>query len=106
MGRDDNKPIGLTGSTGALPIWSELMKQISTQPVNLTPPDNITFARVDPNRGLLINPDCGSGRQYPYIAGSEPITYSECRLGYFNPDNNTPTDVFEPDPNINNPEKQ
>ena len=106
MGRDDNKPIGLTGSTGALPIWSELMKQISTQPVNLTPPDNITFARVDPNNGLLIDPDCGTGRQYPYIAGSEPVTYSECGLGFFNSDNNTPSDVFEPEPTTNNPEIQ
>ena len=106
MGRDDNKPIGLTGSTGALPIWSELMKQISTQPVNLTPPDNITFARVDPNNGLLIDPDCGTGRQYPYIAGSEPVTYSECGLGFFNSDNNIPSDVFEPEPTTNNPEIQ
>ena len=106
MGRDDNKPIGLTGSTGALPIWSELMKQISTQPVNLTAPDNITFARVNPNNGLLIDPDCGTGKQYPYIAGSEPVTYSECGLGFFNSDNNIPSDVFEPEPTINNPENQ
>ncbi len=104
MGRDDNKPIGLTGSTGALPIWSLLMKQISTQPVNLTPPDNINFAWVDPNNGLLINPDCGTGKQYPYIAGSEPITFSECGLGFFNPDSGSPTDVFEPEPSENKPQ--
>jgi len=105
LGRDDNKPIGLTGSTGALPIWSVLMKQISTKPVNLTPPDNITFAWVDPNNGLLINPDCGTGKQYPYISGSEPITFSECGLGFFNPDNAAPTDVFEPDNSDNKSEQ-
>ncbi len=105
LGRDDNKPIGLTGSTGALPIWSVLMKQISTQPVKLTPPDNITFAWVDPNNGLLINPDCGTGKQYPYISGSEPITFSECGLGFFNPDNGVSTDVFEPETNDNKPEQ-
>ena len=105
LGRDDNKPLGLTGSTGALPIWSVLMKQISTQPVKLTPPDNITFAWVDPNNGLLINPDCGTGKQYPYISGSEPITFSECGLGFFNPDNGVSTDVFEPETNDNKPEQ-
>ena len=104
LGRDDNKPIGLTGSTGALPIWSQLMKQISTQAVNLTPPDNITFVRVDTNNGLLIDPDCGTGKQYPYISGSEPITFSECGLGFFNPDADSPTDIFEPDPSDNKPQ--
>lgn len=108
LGRDDNKPIGLTGSTGALPIWSLLMKQISTQAVNLTRPDNITMAWIDPNNGLLINPDCGSGKQFPYITGSEPVTFSECGLGFFNPDNepSDASDIFEPDPSDNKPAQQ
>jgi len=78
VGRDDNKPIGLTGATGALPIWVSLMQQISTQPVNLTPPDNIKMVRVDPNNGLLATKACGSAKQYPYIAGSVPTGYSSC----------------------------
>ncbi|WP_083930446.1 penicillin-binding protein 1B [Methylovulum miyakonense] len=63
VGRDDNKPIGLTGATGALPIWTALMRQISTQPVTLDQPENIRMLAVDA---------CGHGREYPYIAGSEP----------------------------------
>jgi len=78
VGRDDNKPIGLTGATGALPVWVSLMQQISTQPVNLNPPDNIKMVWVDPSNGLLSRKGCGSGRQYPYIAGSEPTAYSSC----------------------------
>ncbi|MGZ8137072.1 MAG: penicillin-binding protein 1B [Methylococcaceae bacterium] len=78
IGRDDNKPIGLTGATGALPVWTALMRQISTQPVKLDPPDNIELAWVDPSNGLLTRKGCGSGRQYPYIAGSEPTAYSSC----------------------------
>lgn len=78
VGRDDNKPIGLTGATGALPVWVSLMQKISTQPVNLTPPDNIKMAWVDRNTGLLAKHNCGNAREYPYIAGSEPTTYSSC----------------------------
>ena len=105
LGRDDNKSIGLTGSTGALPIWSTLMKQISTQPVNLIPPDNITLTWIDPYSGLLTNKDCGGSKQYPYISGSEPTMHSSCGEGFFNPDdsvppdNAIPTDVFETDLN-------
>jgi penicillin-binding protein 1B len=78
VGRDDNKPIGLTGSTGALQVWISLMRQISTQPVNLVPPDNIKMAWVDPYSGLLANETCEGAREYPYIAGSAPVEYAAC----------------------------
>ncbi|MGR8940888.1 MAG: penicillin-binding protein 1B [Gammaproteobacteria bacterium] len=78
VGRDDNKPAGLTGATGALQVWTGLMRQISRQPVNLTPPDNIRMVRIDPYSGLLAAPDCPHGKGYPYIAGSEPTAYSPC----------------------------
>lgn len=78
VGRDDNKPAGLTGATGALQVWIPLMRQISTQPVTLTPPDNIKTVWVDPANGLLANGECAGAKQYPYIAGSEPSEYSPC----------------------------
>jgi penicillin-binding protein 1B len=78
IGRDDNKPIGLTGSTGALPVWVSLMKKISTQPVNLLPPDNIKMVEVDKESGLLLRKNCGNAVIYPFIADSEPTTFSNC----------------------------
>ncbi len=79
LGRDDNKPIGLTGGKGALQVWIPLMKQISAQPVTLIPPDNIKMVRVDPYSGLLANKACGAGKEYPYIEGSEPTAYASCQ---------------------------
>ncbi|MDP2903058.1 MAG: penicillin-binding protein 1B [Methylovulum sp.] len=86
VGRDDNKPIGLTGATGALPVWTSLMRQISTQPVTLLPPDNIKIVDVDRYSGLLANKSCNTARAYPYIAGSEPRTYSSCGNEAVEPD--------------------
>ncbi|MEC4749188.1 penicillin-binding protein 1B [Methylomicrobium sp. Wu6] len=86
VGRDDNKPAGLTGATGALPVWTAFMRQISKQPVNLTPPDNIKIVRIDPYSGLLAPPDCPYGKTYPYIAGSEPTAYSACGNPVFEQD--------------------
>ena len=95
VGRDDNKPMGLTGATGALPVWLAVMKQISIQPVNLIAPDNIKMAS-----------SCGDSHSYPYIAGSEP-RLSNCvqeddTPGYFVPDlgnvtDDTNSDDFTPD---------
>ncbi|MDI1294071.1 MAG: penicillin-binding protein 1B [Methylobacter sp.] len=78
IGRDDNKPAGLTGATGALQVWTSLMKQISNQPVSLIPPDNIKTAWVDPANGLLANQNCPGAKVYPFIAGSTPEEYSSC----------------------------
>ena len=78
IGRDDNKPAGLTGATGALQVWTSLMKQISTQPVTLIPPDNIKMAWVDPANGLLANENCEGAKAYPFIAGSAPEESSPC----------------------------
>lgn len=78
VGRDDNKPSGLTGATGALKIWSDLMQQISTVPVVLTPPDNVDTVWIDPYTGLLANQDCEDVRQFSYIRGSAPKSASPC----------------------------
>ncbi|MDD1624596.1 MAG: penicillin-binding protein 1B [Methylococcaceae bacterium] len=104
VGRDDNKPIGLTGSTGALPIWTALMQQISTQPVNLIPPDNVKLVWVEPGSGLLASKGCGNGKQYPYISGSEPTAYSSCGQAVFEQDKSWFNDFFESDPNQSEPE--
>ena len=78
VGRDDNKPSGLTGASGALQIWAALMGQISTQPVSLIPPDNIEIKWIDPENGLLANEECEFAIQYPYISGSGPVEESPC----------------------------
>ena len=78
LGRDDNKPTGLTGSSGALPIWSTLMKQITTQPVDLSRPDNIEMVWIDPETGFRANEFCKNARQFPYIVGSAPERASPC----------------------------
>lgn len=78
LGRDDNRPVGLTGATGALQVWTALMRQISTQPVKLVSPDNIQMVSVDPATDQLAGPGCGWAKTYPYIAGSAPAVYSDC----------------------------
>jgi len=94
IGRDDNKPIGLTGATGALQVWTSLMKQISTQPVNLIVPDNIKMARVDPANGLLAAEGCGWAKNYPYISGSTPVAYSDCGDSVIEQDKSWFEDLF------------
>ena len=77
-GRDDNKPAGLTGSSGALQVWTSLMRKVSNQPVSLIPPDNIEMNWIDPVNGLRANEACEGAIHYPYIKGSAPTQDSPC----------------------------
>ena len=94
LGRDDNKPIGLTGSTGALQLWTALMQQISRQPVTLIPPENITMAWIDPANGLLANKACRRAKEFPYLTGSVPATYSSCGQEVIEQDKNWFEELF------------
>jgi penicillin-binding protein 1B len=85
VGRDDNKSSGLTGASGALQIWIALMRKISTQPVNLIPPDNVHKYWIDSDNGLLANEQCVNAVLYPYIDGSAPADDSPCMYSPINP---------------------
>lgn len=78
IGRDDNKPTGLTGASGALQLWTSLIRKISTIPVNLIPPDNIETHLIDSENGLLANKECENVIAYPYVKGSAPVQESPC----------------------------
>ncbi|MGR9073926.1 MAG: penicillin-binding protein 1B [Gammaproteobacteria bacterium] len=80
VGRDDNRSTGLTGSSGALRIWTSLMGRIANQPVSLIPPDNIEFAWIDPANGLRANENCPGAAQFPFVTGSAPERQSVCTI--------------------------
>jgi penicillin-binding protein 1B len=78
VGRDDNQPSKLSGARGALPIWANVFKRISREPLDLLPPDGVELVWIDPSNGLRASEACPGARQYPYLAGSAPDTWSAC----------------------------
>lgn len=82
VGRDDNRTIRrLTGSAGALPIWTAALQNLHLEDVVLTKPNDIVERKVDLSTGLLPpSPPCPNTvvRELPFIKGYEPIYHSEC----------------------------
>ncbi len=78
VGRDDNKPSGFTGASGALRVWSDFVRSIDTKPFKPKKPKTIKFMTVEKSTGLLFNPECGDKSIVPFIVGSEPNEISEC----------------------------
>lgn len=81
VGNDDNKKTGLSGSSGALPVWMDIMKDLPQKPLEVNIPEGIIEKTVDTATGLLFNSECEGIRQaktLPFIVGSEPVYYSDC----------------------------
>ncbi len=78
VGRDDNKPSGLTGASGAMTIWGEMMKNLPTEPVQPAMPDDVEMVNVDPASGLRYDESCKSGMMLPFIKGSAPAEIAPC----------------------------
>jgi penicillin-binding protein 1B len=77
VGRDDNAPIGLTGSQGALPVWADLMAGMDNQSLKLATPPGVEYHWVD-RYGRLAAEHCDGAVAFPFIAGSQPAQRSDC----------------------------
>ncbi len=60
LGVDENKPTGLTGASGALKIWIDIMKNIPTQPIVFNSSDNVEYIAIDPNSNKRIDASCSN----------------------------------------------
>ncbi|HUX30229.1 MAG TPA: penicillin-binding transpeptidase domain-containing protein, partial [Thiobacillus sp.] len=78
VGRDDNQSTGLTGSSGAMTVWGELMKNIQPEPLQPAMPDDVEMVNVGPVSGLRYDTGCKSGMLLPFIKGSAPTAISPC----------------------------
>jgi penicillin-binding protein 1B len=74
VGFDDGTPAGLSGSEGALPIWSEFMRQaLDIYPGGAFPePAGITHAKVDVTTGRRATAFCPLVTTEVFVAGTEP----------------------------------
>ncbi len=83
VGRDDNKPVGLSGSNGALPIWIDYMKRLELTPVALTQPEDVEWVWLENNDGRLSQEECLEGRYLPILSEHLPREASECSVNLY-----------------------
>ena len=86
VGRDDNKPIGLSGGTGALPVWVDYMKRLKLTPVALLEPEGIEWLWLENNSGKLSNERCANARYLPVMSAHLPEEASSCALNLYQQD--------------------
>ncbi len=93
VGRDDNKSTRLSGSTGALKLWIEAMKQLPQEPLQPSMPPEVRMVSVDMATGLLSDGCSTQTMSLPFIQGSEPVLMSDCdSTPFFENQNDVPVD--------------
>ena len=78
IGRDDNGVMPITGSSGALKLWSHIMADIKVSSFAFTRPENVVYRWVDPLTGLQTGEQCEGSRYLPFIKGSAPTSSTAC----------------------------
>ena len=77
LGRDDSKATGLTGGTGALLIWGDIMKSLPSIPLSFNR-KAFDWLTVDTQSGQRYNARCGRGVHLPFIKGTSPRKQHYC----------------------------
>ena len=78
VGRDDDQSTGLSGASGALAVWGDMMATLDPEPLILAVPANIKQAWIDPASGLLSDSNCPGAVELPFINGSAPTEFGAC----------------------------
>ncbi len=81
LGNDDNKPIKLSGSAGALRVWAAVMKAIDVQSLDASRvPKSVVWVETDLSNGQLAVAGCSvETAQRPFISGYEPRSNTDCQ---------------------------
>ena len=105
VGQDDNHPTGLTGATGALPIWIDVMSRLKLTPVAFAQPDNVVWQWLDSNSGQVSAEGCPGATYVPMLQNTLPSQASACgqqRIDQMQGEQYTSADPNSPDITPNN----
>lgn len=80
LGNDDNLKLPLTGGTGALPIWADILLFNRSSATQRSTPANIHRVWIDQGTGLMSQERCQDAVLLPFIKGSEPKQFAPCTM--------------------------
>jgi penicillin-binding protein 1B len=81
VGNDDNRPTGLFGATGALPVWVETMRRLHPVPLVQAQPENVQWQWADRETGLRSAEGCPDAVFVPFRSDTVPQDAVACGEG-------------------------
>lgn len=78
LGADDNSETTVSGASGPLPVWTDLMAELSRRPLLLAPPSGVAMTWIDADGRRLSGKGCKGAREYPIRDAYRPRERSSC----------------------------
>ena len=78
LGDDQNNSIKLSGSTGALRLWADIIQQFDDRSLKLAADPELVWHYVDRQQGGISGKNCANSVLLPFPVGSEPQFNSDC----------------------------
>lgn len=78
VGKDDNSETPLTGASGALPVWGDVFRRFSTQPLLIASPKQVEWHWIDKNTGKKTSSHCEESYELPFYPGKQPTEITPC----------------------------
>ncbi|MFT5220483.1 MAG: penicillin-binding protein 1B [Planctomycetota bacterium] len=78
LGRDDNGPIGLTGSSGALRVWADIMDKHGFNSFKLNRNADLHWYPTNPILGGITGKNCINSVLLPFLKSQIPDYQSPC----------------------------
>ena len=60
VGYDDNRATGLTGATGAMPVWADTLSRLKSAPFQPVPPESVEDRWIGFGDGMETTPECST----------------------------------------------
>jgi len=79
LGRDDNAPIHLTGSSGALRVWADIMELQGFEAFKLNSDDSLAWHYIDALDGGISQQGCANSVLLPLPKDRIPLRRSPCK---------------------------
>ena len=77
LGRDDNQSSRLTGSSGALQVWIDIMQGLKPRPLSLIKPEGVEWAKILHDQ--RVPDDCLGAVAYPFVQANLPEMSGTCQ---------------------------
>ncbi len=82
LGDDENQSINLTGSSGALRVWADIMGQFDADSLKLSADPELEWIYVNRMDGGISGKSCKDSVLMPFMKGAKPNFNSNCNKNY------------------------